>query len=113
MRRLPSRWRTDPGFETPHVRTEEASTRLVEIVTPSDRTHQAETTPSDALIRMAEAEDALRAIGAGEVDAFVVSDGGPGRRVFTLSTADRPYRMFVENRRGGGAATSHNCTVLE
>jgi diguanylate cyclase (GGDEF)-like protein len=112
MRRLPSRWRTDPGFETPHVRAEEASIRLVEIVTPSDRTDHGETTRSDALIRMAEAEDALRAIGAGEVDAFVVSDGGPGRRVFTLSTADRPYRMFVENMRDGAATLSSNGLVL-
>ena len=55
------------------------------------------------LVRMAEAEDTLRAIGAGEVDAFVVSDGGAGQRVFTLSTADRPYRIFVENMRDGAA----------
>ena len=50
--------------------------------------------------RMAEAEDTLRAIGAGEVDAFVVSgdDGDRQRRqVFTLVDADRPYRLFVEN----------------
>jgi hypothetical protein len=45
---------------------------------------------------MWEAEDTLRAIGAGEVDAFVVS-GGADAGVFTLATADRPYRMFVEN----------------
>ena len=37
----------------------------------------APTDSDDALARMAEAEDTLRAIGAGEVDAFVVSDGGP------------------------------------
>jgi signal transduction histidine kinase/CheY-like chemotaxis protein/HPt (histidine-containing phosphotransfer) domain-containing protein len=61
---------------------------------------------ADALVRLTEAEDTLRAIGAGEVDAFVVSDGGPGRRVFTLSTADRPYRMFVENMQDGAATLS-------
>ena len=32
------------------------------------------TTLDDALLRTAEVEDTLRAIGAGEVDAFVVSD---------------------------------------
>ena len=61
---------------------------------------------------MAEAEDTLRAIGAGEVDAFVVSDGGAGRRVFTLSTADRPYRMFVENMRDGAATLSSGGLIL-
>jgi diguanylate cyclase (GGDEF)-like protein len=70
------------------------------------------TTRSDALIRMAEAEDTLRAIAAGEVDAFVVSDGGPDRRVFTLSTADRPYRMFVENMRDGAATVSSSGVIL-
>ena len=64
------------------------------------------TTLADALVRMSEAEDTLRAIGAGEVDAFVVSDGGARRRVFTLSTADRPYRIFVENMRDGAATLS-------
>jgi diguanylate cyclase (GGDEF)-like protein len=69
-------------------------------------------TPSDALARMAEAEDTLRAIGAGEVDALVVSDGGSGQRVFTLSTADRPYRMFVENMRDGAATLSRDGLIL-
>src|ERR1700736_972866 len=67
---------------------------------------------SDALVRMTEAEDTLRAIGAGEVDAFVVSDGGSGQRVFTLSTADRPYRMFVENMRDGAATLSARGLIL-
>jgi diguanylate cyclase (GGDEF)-like protein len=61
---------------------------------------------------LAEAEDTLRAIGAGEVDAFVLSDGGTGRRVFTLSTADRPYRMFVENMRDGAATLSSSGLIL-
>jgi signal transduction histidine kinase/ActR/RegA family two-component response regulator len=61
---------------------------------------------------MTVAEDTLRAIGAGEVDAFVVSDGGPGRRVFTLSTADRPYRIFVENMRDGAATLSSGGLIL-
>lgn len=69
-------------------------------------------TLADALQRMASAEDTLRAIGAGEVDAFVVSDGGAERRVFTLSTADRPYRMFVEHMRDGAATLSAHGIVL-
>lgn len=70
------------------------------------------TSRSDALARMTEAEDTLRAIAAGEVDAFVVSDETLGRRVFTLSTADRPYRMFVENMRDGAATLSSSGLTL-
>jgi diguanylate cyclase (GGDEF)-like protein len=66
----------------------------------------------DATGRLAEAEDTLRAIGAGEVDAFVLSDGAAGRRVFTLETADRPYRMFVENMRDGAATISSTGLIL-
>ena len=69
-------------------------------------------TPSDAFARMIEAEDTLRAIGAGEVDALVVSDGDAGQRVFTLSTADRPYRMFVEHMRDGAATISPDGLIL-
>ncbi len=69
-------------------------------------------TRSDAVARMMAAEDALRAIGAGEVDAFVVSDGGAGRRVFSLSTADRPYRIFVENMRDGAATLSAGDLIM-
>ncbi|MEA2479022.1 MAG: hypothetical protein QOJ07_944, partial [Thermoleophilaceae bacterium] len=66
----------------------------------------------DAYARMTEAEDALRAIGAGEVDAFVVTDGSDTRRVFTLSTADKPYRTFVENMRDGAATISRTGLIL-
>ena len=66
----------------------------------------------DALARMSEAEDTLRALGAGEIDAFVVSHDRLGRRVFTLSTADRPYRMFVENMRDGAATLSETGLIL-
>lgn len=69
-------------------------------------------TLAEAVARLAEAEDTLRAIGAGEVDAFVVSDGGTGRRVFTLSTADRTYRRFVENMRDGAATISSSGLIL-
>ena len=44
------------------------------------------TTLDDALAQLDEAQDTLRAIGAGEVDAFVVADGGRTPSVFGLST---------------------------
>jgi diguanylate cyclase (GGDEF)-like protein len=73
---------------------------------------EAGVTLGEALARLADAEDTLRAIGAGEIDAFVVSDGDGGRRVFTLSTADRPYRKFVENMRDGAATLSSDGLIL-
>jgi len=44
--------------------------------------------------RMEEAEDALRALRAGEVDAVLVE--GEREQVYTLETADQPYRLLVE-----------------
>jgi len=63
-------------------------------------------------LRLAEALDALRAIRAGEVDALVVNEEGPGPQIFTLSSADRPYRMFVETMRDGAATVSEQGVVL-
>ena len=69
-------------------------------------------TLDEALARLAVAEDTLRAIGAGEVDAFVIQDEQQGSTLFTLSTADRPYRMFVERMRDGAATLSSGGTIL-
>ena len=62
--------------------------------------------------RLLEAEETLRAIRSGEVDALVVQDTSPHAQVFTLSSADRPYRMFVENMRDGAATLSESGVVL-
>ena len=69
-------------------------------------------TLSEALSRMADAEDTLRAISAGEIDAFVLSDGDNPQRIHTLSTADRSYRMFVENMHDGAATLSSSGVIL-
>lgn len=66
----------------------------------------------EVVARMTAAEDTLRALGAGEVDAFVVTDKDYGMRVFTLTTADRPYRMFVQNMRDGAATLSEDGLIL-
>jgi diguanylate cyclase (GGDEF)-like protein len=79
---------------------------------PAISEHQPRLTHADALLRLDEAEDTLRAIRSGEVDALVVSDGGAAQRVFTLSTADRPYRMFVESMRDGAATVSSDGVIL-
>lgn len=69
-------------------------------------------TLSEALARLAVTEDTLRAIGAGEVDAFVIDDGQRNTMLFSLSTADRPYRKFVESMRDGAATLSPAGVIL-
>jgi diguanylate cyclase (GGDEF)-like protein/PAS domain S-box-containing protein len=62
---------------------------------------------------LAVAEETLRAIRNGEVDALVVGDGASSDpQVFTLASADRLYRMFVENMRDGVATVSESGIVL-
>ena len=91
---------------------ESIDARLVQIINAAQGTDGWAESPSNPAHRISEAEDTLRAIRAGEVDAFVVSDGTLDRRVFTLSTADRPYRMFVENMRDGAATLSASGLIL-
>jgi diguanylate cyclase (GGDEF)-like protein/PAS domain S-box-containing protein len=43
---------------------------------------------------------------------FVVPNGGTGPSVFGLTTADRPYRMFVEHMRDGAATLSSSGLIL-
>ncbi|MDX6705435.1 MAG: hypothetical protein QOI48_1281 [Solirubrobacteraceae bacterium] len=93
-------------------RADGIDTGPVEMLAATNRADLHTATRSDALLRLAEAEDTLRAIRHGEVDALVVSDGESGQRVFTLSTADRPYRMFVENMRDGAATLSSGGLIL-
>src|SRR2546423_15281484 len=61
--------------------------------------------------RLEEAEDTIRAISGGEVDAFVVTCG-PAAEVLTLGTADRPYRLLVEAMGQGAATLGADGTVL-
>ena len=112
MRRLSRKPRTEPLLARPPGLKVGVDRTLVEIAGAADGLGLEPTSRSDALVRMTEAEDTLRAIGAGEVDALVVSDGGPGKSVFTLASADRPYRVFVENMRDGAATLSSNGLIL-
>jgi PAS domain S-box-containing protein len=61
--------------------------------------------------RLSEAEEALRAIRSGEVDAIVVNHQGE-EKVFTLQGADHTYRIFVERMNEGAAVVSSDHTVL-
>jgi PAS domain S-box-containing protein len=65
----------------------------------------------DLRSRLAEAEDTLRALRSGEVDALVV-DGNCGAQVFTLKSAAEPYRLLVEQMREGALTLSLEGIVL-
>jgi PAS domain S-box-containing protein len=60
--------------------------------------------------RLAEAEEILRAIRSGEVDALVI-DTPDGEHVFTLKGADYTYRVLVETMNEGTAIISHDGTI--
>ncbi|HXS10168.1 MAG TPA: hybrid sensor histidine kinase/response regulator, partial [Candidatus Krumholzibacteria bacterium] len=60
--------------------------------------------------RLEEAEEALRAIRDGDVDAIVVS-GTRGDRVFSLAETENLYRLMVETMNEAGMATSLDGTI--
>jgi signal transduction histidine kinase/ActR/RegA family two-component response regulator len=62
-------------------------------------------------IRLFEAEDSLRAISSGEVDALVVSTT-QGEQLFTLRSADYTYRVMVEEMGEGAVTLSETGTIL-
>ncbi|MDN7024483.1 PAS domain-containing sensor histidine kinase [Methanoculleus sp. FWC-SCC1] len=59
----------------------------------------------------AEAEETLSAIRRGEVDAFLVSTD-EGEKIYTLKTAEHPYRILIEQMREGAAILSADGTIL-
>jgi PAS domain S-box-containing protein len=61
--------------------------------------------------RLTEAEETLYAIRNGEVDAIVVS-GAEGARIFSLTSAETPYRIMVEEMHEGAATLMADTTVL-
>lgn len=63
------------------------------------------------LIRLAEAEETLRAIRSGEVDA-VVTAGKAGPQVFTLEGADHAYRLLIESMNEGALTLTSDMTIL-
>ena len=61
--------------------------------------------------RLEDAEETLRAIRSGEVDALVV-EGINGEQIFTLQGADHPYRALIEAMQQGAMSLSDDGTVL-
>ena len=61
--------------------------------------------------RLAEAEETLRAIREGEVDAVVVS-GSKGEQVFSLVGSDSIYRLIVETMKGAAFTLTFDGQIL-
>jgi PAS domain S-box-containing protein len=85
-------------------KTSGPSLRKVPSSTPSDRQTKLRT-------RLKTAEEILRAIRSGEVDALMIS-GRRGERVVTLKGGEPAYRMLVEAMSEGAATLSPDGAVL-
>ena len=52
--------------------------------------------------RLEEAEETLRAVRSGEIDAFIVQ-GPKGEQIYALRSAEQPYRNLIEDMLEGAA----------
>src|SRR5215467_773564 len=82
---------------------------------PDDSRQRIEAAPpvenAELTRRLEEAEDTIRAIRQGAVDAFVIEDLS-SYRVFTLEGADRHYRLFVEHMQHSVATLDESGTIV-
>lgn len=67
--------------------------------------------PAELRARLAEAEETLRAIRSGEVDAVMVA-GKHGPQVFTLQGAEHAYRVLIESMNEGALTVAADKTIL-
>jgi PAS domain S-box-containing protein len=65
----------------------------------------------DLYSRLAEVEDTLAAIRNGDVDAILVP-GDNGEQVYSISSAETPYRTFVEEMHAGAVTITKDGIVL-
>lgn len=61
--------------------------------------------------RLSETEETLEAIRNGEVDAIIVS-GANGENIFSLTSAEKPYRVIIEEMEEGAVTLSEAGIVL-
>src|SRR5262245_7913127 len=62
-------------------------------------------------IRLEESEEMIHAIRTGAVDACLL-EGPHGEKVYTLESADRPYRTLVESMKEGALTLSADAVIL-
>ncbi|PPQ31142.1 PAS domain-containing protein [Rhodopila globiformis] len=78
------------------------------------------TSPDEALrqrirdleARLDESEETLDAIRRGEIDAVIVTDGRGGQRIYTLESADRPYRVLIEQMQEAAVTLEPDGTII-
>ena len=81
-------------------------------VTPTIAYRPSIVSSTEALrLRLAEAEEMLRAIQHGEIDALVV-EGAGGNQVYTLHSAEEPYRNLVEQMQEGAVVLTSRGDIL-
>jgi PAS domain S-box-containing protein len=61
--------------------------------------------------QLEEANDTIDAIRTGKVDALVLDDGN-GHEIYTLKTADLPYRVFIEKMSEGAVTLNEEGFIL-
>src|SRR4051794_10560479 len=66
----------------------------------------------DLEARLAESEETLDAIKRGEIDAVVVADAHGEQHVYTLESADRPYRVLIEQMQEAAVTLGADGTVI-
>src|SRR5262245_26673483 len=76
--------------------------------------HSADLVAENAALRgrLARAEEALRAIRGGEVDALVLAGPGGGAEIYALRTADHAFRVLVEQMQEGAVVVSADGAIL-
>src|SRR6187397_2482803 len=76
-----------------------------------ESTIEEETEIDELKRRLEEAEETLRAIRQGEVDALVI-DGPQGEVIYTVTSADYPYRLMIDEMNEGAVSVSPDSYIL-
>src|ERR1043165_1439987 len=76
------------------------------------REHVTTNEVDDLRQRLEEAEDTLRAIRNGEVDALVIDRPHGGEAIYTLTTADYPYRLMIDEMNQGAVSVAPDSIIL-
>jgi PAS domain S-box-containing protein len=77
---------------------------------PQSRLEKLEAENSDLRARLADAEQTLEAIRGGHVDALVI-DTPEGERIFSLTGAERPYRVLIEQMQEGAVTLGSDGSI--
>ncbi|HSE53788.1 MAG TPA: PAS domain S-box protein, partial [Gemmatimonadales bacterium] len=84
---------------------------MTEIRTSRDEASAAQAELAELRQRLADAEETLRAIRSGEVDALVITTP-EGEQIYTLQGAETAYRVMVEAMTEGAMTLGEDATIL-